>query len=190
MIIKSFNPYPELETERLILRQITDTDLDDLYLLLCDPEVAEYEYFRPVKSKQEAATFIDRYKIELRDQEEITWGIITKEPRRLIGTCCLGDFDDGARRAEIGYSITRDHWGRGYATEAVQAVISYGFDYMNLNRIEATITPGNDGSVKVLSKLSFKQEGIVRERDLIKGKLVDGIIMAILKKEYTILKDG
>jgi [ribosomal protein S5]-alanine N-acetyltransferase len=57
---------------------------------------------------------------------------------------------------------------------------------MNLNRIEATITPGNDGSVRVLKKLNFKQEGIVRERDFIKGKLEDGIIMALLKKDYRI----
>jgi len=63
-------------------------------------------------------------------------------------------------------------------------VLKYGFEVMNLNRIEATVTPGNDGSVKVLRKLNFTQEGIVRERDLIKGKLEDGIILSILRKEY------
>ena len=102
----------------------------------------------------------------------------------MIGTCCLGDFHEGARRAEIGYDIAQVEWGKGYATEALGGVIDFGFNVMNLNRIEATITPGNNASVRVLTKLNFIQEGIVRERDLIKGKLEDGIIMSILKRDY------
>lgn len=96
----------------------------------------------------------------------------------------MGDFDEGASRSEIGYDITRTEWCKGYATEALESVLNYGFNIMNLNRIEATVTPGNEGSIKVLRKLNFIQEGIVRERDLIKGKLEDGIIMSILKREY------
>ena len=184
MIIKNFNPFPELETERLYLRKITEKDLDDLYKLLSDPDVAKYEYFHPVKSDTETRRFIKRYETELMDLEEITWGLSLKESGRLIGTLCLGDFDDDARRAEIGYAVTKNFWGSGYATEAAEAVLKYGFEVMNLNRIEATVTPGNEGSLKVLRKLNFTLEGIVRERDLIKGKLEDGIIMSILRKEY------
>lgn len=185
MINKCFVPFPKLETERLILRQVEDKDVEQLYEILSDPEVAKYEYFYPVKSNVEVIKFIERYKKELEQNEEITWGIILKETNRLIGTCCLGDFDEGARRTEIGYDIIQAEWGKGYATEALEAVIDFGFDYMNLNRIEATITPGNNASVKVLRKLNFIQEGIVRERDLIKGKLEDGLIMSILKRDYT-----
>lgn len=185
MIDKPFSPFPILETTRLIMRRVDNEDLDQLYKLLSDPEVAKYDYFYPVKSTKEAIKFIERYKEELEDKEEITWGIVQKETNKLIGTCCLGDFEEGARRSEIGYSVIQSEWGKGYATEAIKAVIDFGFNNMNLNRIEATITPGNDASVKVLKKLNFKQEGIVRERDLIKGKLEDGIIMALLKKEYS-----
>lgn len=77
-------------------------------------------------------------------------------------------------------------WNKGYATEAIKAIVDFAFKTMNLNRIEAFITPGNDASVSVLRKVNFTQEGIVRERDLIKGKLEDGIIMAILKRDYMI----
>lgn len=184
MINRSFVPFPELETERLFLRQIEDSDMEQLYEILSDPEVAKFDYFYPIGSKEEAMKFIKRYKAELEENEEITWGIILKETNKLIGICCLGDFNEGASRAEIGYDITRTEWRKGYATEALESVIYYGFNTMDLNRIEATITPGNDGSVKVLRRLSFTQEGIVRERDLIKGKLEDGIIMSILKREY------
>ena len=186
MINKSCVPFPKLETERLILRQVNEKDVKQIYEILSNVEVAKYEYFYPVKSKEEAMEFIERYKQNLEDEEEITWGIILKETNKLIGTCCLGDFNVGARRAEIGYNIAQAEWNKGYATEALAAVIGFGFDNINLNRIEATITPGNNASVKVLKKLKFTQEGVVRERDLIKGKLEDGIIMAILKREYII----
>lgn len=184
MINKCFVPFPRLETERLILREVEEEDMEQLYEMLSDAEVAKFDYFYPVGSKAEAIKFIERYKNELKENEEITWGIILKETNKLIGTCCLGDFDEGARRAEIGYDIAQAKWGKGYATESLEAVINFGFNVMNLNRIEATITPGNNASVKVLQKLNFIQEGIVRERDLIKGKLQDGIIMSILKREY------
>lgn len=184
MINKSFSPFPALETERLILRQVINEDAEQLYEMLSDEEVAKFDYFYPIKSRAEAIKFIKRFKEELDDNEEITWGIILKRTNKLIGTCCLGDFEEAARRAEIGYDIIRTEWGNGYATEALKAVVDFGFTVMNLNRIEGTITPGNNASVKVLKKLNFIQEGIVRERDFIKGKLEDGIIMSILKRDY------
>ena len=186
MINKEFNPFPVLETTRLILKKVDTEHLDQLFELLSNPEVAKFDYFYPVTSIKEVTKFIDRYREEIENGEEITWAIVLKETNKLIGTCCLGDFDEYARRLEIGYSIIQSQWGNGYATEAVEVVIDYGFNNMNLNRIEATITPGNDSSVRVLKKLNFNREGIVRERDFIKGKLEDGIIMALLKKEYRI----
>ena len=176
--------FPNLESERLILRQVIKKDVEQLYEILSDAEVAKFDYFYPVTSKGEVMKFIDRYKQELEENEEITWGIILRKTNKLIGTCCIGDFNEGARRAEIGYDIAQVEWGKGYATEAIREVVDFGFNVMNLNRIEATITPGNIASVRVLRKLDFIQEGIVRERDLIKGKLEDGIIMAVLKRDY------
>jgi [ribosomal protein S5]-alanine N-acetyltransferase len=181
---KCFASFPRLETERLSLSQVQYKDSDQLYEILSDPEVAKFDYFYPVTSKAEVTKFIDRYNKEYEKNEEITWGINLKETDQLIGICCLGSFDEGARRAELGYDIAQAKWGRGYATEAIRAVVDFGFNCMNLNRIEATITPGNDASVQVLKKLNFIQEGIFRERDLIKGKLEDGILMSILKREY------
>ena len=184
MINKCFVLFPELETERLVLRQVIEEDLDQLYEMFRDPEVAKYDYFHPVSSKAETLKFLERFNQDLSANEEITWGLILKETNQLIGTCCLGEFNEGARRAEIGYDLTQKQWGKGYATEAVKAVIDFGFIRMNLNRIEATITPGNDASVQVLKKLNFTQEGILRKRDLLKGKLEDGIMMSLLRREY------
>lgn len=180
----NFEKFPILETERLILKQIKIDDVNDLYVIISDEEVARYEYFYPVKSVDEAGKFIKRYLEEFQDEDEITWGLYLKSTNRLIGTCCMGDFVKSAMRSEIGYSVARDMWNKGFATEAISKLLEYGFENIGLNRIEATITPGNEASVRVLEKLGFTQEGIVRERDLIKGKLEDGIIMSILKREY------
>lgn len=184
MIKQEFKPFPNLETERLLLRSIELTDVDDLFKILNDPDVAEHDYFYPVETKEQTLSFIERYQSEFDSNEEITWGIILKENQKLIGTCCFGNFDKGAERAEIGYALTKVQWGNGYATEAVNKILAYGFMNINLNRIEATITPGNDSSVRVLEKLGFQREGLVRQRDLIKGKLVDGIIMGILRSDF------
>jgi len=86
----------------------------------------------------------------------------------------------------IGYVLMRSEWNKGYATEVVKALVTFGFEMMNLNRIEAFVTPGNDASIRVLKKSGFLEEGIVRERDLIKGKLEDGVILAILRRDYDI----
>lgn len=172
----------EIQTNRLILREVNENDVDGIYKVFSDPEVAKYDWFSPIESKNDAEEFIKRYKEEFEAGEEITWGIELKDTKELIGICCLGDFDNDARRAEIGYDLAQDEWNKGYATEAIGEVVKFGLSEMNLNRIEAFITPGNDASVKVLEKLNFTKEGVVRERDLIKGKLEDGIIMAILQK--------
>lgn len=184
MIKLEFKPFPSLTTERLLLRAVDFNDVDDLFQVLSDPDVAEYDYFYPVETKEKASLFIERYQREIEGNEEITWGIVLKESQKLIGTCCLGNFDKGAERAEIGYAISKAHWGKGYATEAAKKILDYGFNKIKLNRIEATITPGNDSSVRVLEKLGFEREGLVRQRDLVKGKIVDGIIMGLLKSEY------
>lgn len=184
MLKIEFKPFPNIETDRLLLREVDFSDIDDLFKVLKDPDVAEYDYFYPVETKEKALAFIERYKRELEENEEITWGIILKESQKLIGTCCLGNFDKGAERAEIGYALAKAQWGKGYATEAAKNILAYGFNSIKLNRIEATITPGNDSSIRVLEKLGFQREGLVRQRDLIKGKLVDGIIMGLLKSEF------
>lgn len=181
---RNFEIYPQMETERLVLNEIKSEHAEDLSVLLSDEAVAKYEYFYPTQTLDQVHKFINHYAQERSEAEEITWGIFEKASNRLIGTCCLGDFCDDARRAEIGYAVVQSKWGKGYAIEALQAVLAYGFNVLDLNRIEGTITPGNDASIRVLEKLGFVREGHVRERDLIKGELVDGIIMGLLKKEF------
>lgn len=179
-----FSKFPIIDTDRIMLREINVGDVEAILKIYGDPKVAEYDWFEPFDTLEKAIKLVNHFNKEFEEQEEITWGIVRKEDKALIGYCCLGDFDDDARRSEIGYGLMSSEWNKGYATEVVKALTKFGFEALNLNRIEAFITPGNDASIRVLKKSGFLQEGIVRERDFIKGKLVDGVILAMLKREY------
>ncbi|MGV8983157.1 GNAT family N-acetyltransferase [Clostridium sp.] len=181
-----FNIFPELESERLKYRQISSADVEDIFKIYSDPEVAKYDWYKPIDTKDDALAIINRYGKEFQNKEELTWGVARKYDNKIIGYCCLGSFNDDSRRSEIGYGFNRDEWNKGYATEAIKVLVKFGFDIMNFNRIEATVTLGNDASVKALKKANFLQEGIVRERSIMKGKFEDDVILAIIRKDYSL----
>jgi ribosomal-protein-alanine N-acetyltransferase len=179
-----FYTFPELESERLIFREVTSADVEEIFKIYSDPGVAKYDWYIPITTKEDALFIINRYKREFQDKEEITWGVARKSDNKIIGYCNLGTFNDASLRCEIGYGFNRDEWNKGYATEAIRVLVKFGFEIMNFNRIEATVTLGNDASVKALKKANFIQEGIVRERTIMKGKFEDDVILAILRKDY------
>lgn len=179
-----FDVFPELESDRLIYREVNSEDVEEIFKIYSDPEVAKYDWFRPINTKNDALSIINRYKEEFKNKEEITWGVARKNDNKIIGYCNLGSFDDDSIRSEIGYGFIREEWNKGYATEAIKVLVKFGFEVMNFNRIEATVTLGNDASVKALKKANFIQEDIFRERTIMKGEFVDDVILAILKKDY------
>lgn len=182
--MKIIDEFPTIYGKRIKLDRIRIENAEELYDILSDPDVAEYDWFEPIDTLEKAEKFIKHYQGEFEDKEEITWGIFNKIDGKLVGICNLGDFVESSRRGEVGYDIKKSEWNKGYATEAIKMLVKFALCDMNLNRVEAFITPGNDGSVRVLEKCGFIREGLVRERDFMKGELVDGIIMAILKSDY------
>ncbi len=179
-----FDVFPELESERLIFREVNSEDVEDIFKIYSDPKVAKYDWYKPIATKDDALSIINRYKDEFQDREEITWGLVKKNDNKLIGYCCLGDFDDDSIKSEIGYGFNRNEWNKGYATETIKTLVKFGFEVMGLNRIEGIVTLGNDASVKALKKANFTKEGIVRERTIMKGQFVDDVILAIIKRDY------
>jgi ribosomal-protein-alanine N-acetyltransferase len=185
-----FDTFPELKSERLIFREVISADVEEIFKIYSNPEVAKYDWYRPIATKDDALSIINRYKRELENKEEITWGVARKSDNKIIGYCNLGTFNDESLRCEIGYGFNRDEWNKGYATEAIKVLVKFGFEIMNFNRIEATVTFGNDASVKALKKANFTQEGIVRERTIMKGKFEDDVILAILRKDYSLISNN
>lgn len=179
-----FDKFPQLESERLIYREVKLEDVEDIFKIYSDPEVAKYDWYEPINTKDRAISIINNYKDEFKNKEEITWGVARKDDNKIIGFCNLGDFDDDAIRSEIGYGFKRSEWNKGYATETIKTLVKFGFEVMCLNRVEAIVTLGNDASVKALKKANFVQEGISRERTFMKGEFVYDVILAIIKKDY------
>jgi [ribosomal protein S5]-alanine N-acetyltransferase len=104
-------------------------------------------------------------------------------PAELIGTVSLFALDLGNRRAEIGYALHRSAWGHGYAAEAVTGVVDHAFGELGLNRLEADIDPRNEASARLLDRLGFRREGLLRERWIVAGEVSDSALYGLLRSD-------
>lgn len=179
----SFSPFPKIETGRLLLRQIIKTDAAELLLLRSSEKVMQYIDKERTKTIPEAEELIKRIENDINNNEGITWGISLKQkPEKLIGTIGFWRIIKNHYRAEIGYMIHPDYWGKGLMKEAVQAVIDFGFSAIQLHSIEAHINPANRASAALLEKTGFVREAYFKEDFFFRGKFLDTAIYSLLKK--------
>jgi ribosomal-protein-alanine N-acetyltransferase len=106
----------------------------------------------------------------------------------MFGRIQLGGYNARDARADVGYAYNRLYWGKGYATEAAQAVLQFGFDTLKLHRVGAKVLPHNIGSIRVLEKLGFQREGILRQVHLLRGTHEDLLCYSILAPEWRELR--
>jgi ribosomal-protein-alanine N-acetyltransferase len=161
----AFNSFPVLDTPRLILRQVTKEDAKDVFSIFAHAQVTEYYDLDTFSHVEEA----DR------------WGITKKPNDRIIGTCGVTPRSNG--RGGLGYDLSRDYWRQGIMTEALNAIISFAFETMELNRLEALVMPGNLPSEQLLLKLGFTEEGILREYAFYKDRFHDLKSFSILRRD-------
>lgn len=179
----SFEP-TVLETARLTLRFMDERDVDALYAVYSDPLVARY-LSRPAQTERaQAEKMIANVLAGYADGSGVNFGVVRREDGTLIGNCMLFRFHDESRRAEIGYSMARAFWGQGYMNEALIALIDYAFGPLGLNRLEADIDPRNDNSAKSLTRLGFREEGVLRERWIVAGEKSDTAYYGLLAKDW------
>lgn len=177
-----FNPYPELETERLLLRRIDLTDDADLFLLRSDEKVLEFIGKEPAKDLKEVYDFIRIIDDGIHSNAAIMWGIAFKnEPGKLIGTICYWNIQKENYRAEMGYMLRPEYWRKGIMKEAIQKVVEYGFTTMKLHSIEARIHSENTASAAILESTGFIKEGYLKEEFFFQGKFHDTIIYSRLQ---------
>ncbi|MGO4530378.1 GNAT family N-acetyltransferase [Paenibacillus sp. 2TAF8] len=177
-----FNDLPVLETSRTILRKIEKNDVQDIYSYCSDPEVSKYTTWYPHMKIEDTENFID-FIIDKYNKSQISpWGIQDKTTGRIIGTCDFVGWDTNHHKAEIGYALSRDYWGQGYMTECVKKIIEFGFEKMDLVRIEARCIPANTGSSRVMEKSGMEFEGICRKQVFIKGKFKDLKMYSIINE--------
>jgi len=158
-----FDMFPQLETERLALREIGPGDAESLFAVLGDEEVTEFyddEVFRDVSQASEQ---IQAWAAGFRARRCVRWGIARRESAEIVGSCGYYGFHGRHKRAGLGYELAQPFWRQGIMTEALGAILAFGFERIGLNRVEAVVMPGNEGSVKLLEGLGFHQEGVLRE---------------------------
>ncbi|MBB6218003.1 ribosomal-protein-alanine N-acetyltransferase [Anaerosolibacter carboniphilus] len=187
MNAKGINEFPELETSRLLLRKITSEDAKVLLNYWSDEDVIRYMNIESLTKIEFIHEMIDLLNNLYDNRQAIRWGIINKENNHLIGTCGYNSgLDENEHTGEIGYEIGKEYWGKGFMQEALKSVIDYGFQTMDLNRIEALVMLENIASIELLKKLGFKEEGVLREHGFYKNSFWDEYCFSLLKREWMI----
>jgi RimJ/RimL family protein N-acetyltransferase len=175
---------PTIEAERIRLRPIEESDVEELYSIFSDPKVMRYWSRTPLESVDEALALLHEIQKSNQQRSILKWGVALKPTNNLVGTVTLFNLDLAQDRAEIGYAQAQAYWGHGYIHEALQALLTYAFEEMQLRRLEADVDPRNVASIKTLVRLGFEREGYLRERWHVGGETQDALFYGLLKRQW------
>ena len=173
----------ELNTQRLHLRRMEISDAHRLFNIWSDPDVTKFMNISSFTHEAEAKEIIELLEELAQAGEAIRFSMIELKSNEIIGTCGFNSIDFEHAKAEIGYDIAKAYWGKGYAPEGISALLHYGFETLELNRIEAKVEPANVNSIKVLQKFNFTFEGTLRQYEKSKGNFVDINMYSLLKTD-------
>ncbi|MEO5942245.1 MAG: GNAT family N-acetyltransferase [Ferruginibacter sp.] len=180
----NFNPFPEMRTERLLLRSLTMEDAPALFYLKSNKEILKYLDRAPQKNITESEIFLKDLFEQQAANTAVLWAIALKEkPAEMIGNIGYWRLIKEHHRAEIGYSLNNSFWKMGIMDEALKAVIAYGLKKMKLHSIEANINPDNLSSQLLLERNEFLREGYFKENYYYDGAFTDSAIYSLLNKK-------
>lgn len=174
--------FPELQTDRTVLRQFQKSDINYVYQGLSDPEIIRYyevSYTSLEHTKEQMQWFSSLEK----EGAGIWWAIWDKKEHRFLGAAGFNDMHKEHKKAEIGFWLLQENWGKGIIPEVVPKLLDYVFNTRKFHRIEAYVESENENSKKALSKLNFQFEGCMRESEYKNGKFIDVEIYAILNTD-------
>jgi RimJ/RimL family protein N-acetyltransferase len=172
-----------LSTARLTLRPLQAQDAAPLFAMYSDVEFMRYWSFPVMRRFEQAVDYLAHRMQGATADIELVWAIELSATHDVIGICSLFNVEMAAKRAEIGFGLQRPFWGHGYMSEAVRAVVECAFDVLQLRRIEAEIHPANEASARLLERLGFVREGLLRERWIVDGDISDSAIYGLLRTD-------
>ena len=180
-----FDTFPNLHTERLDLIEIKQDHLEDIFKLFGDSKVTQYYNVTTLTNVADGNKFIEWFQSRFAAKAGIRWGISLKGKRNIIGTIGFNNFSN-RHRANIGFDLQSAYWNKGYLTEVLKVVVEFGFKELEINRIEAEVMQGNTASEKVLAKIGFKNEGILRQWMYWNEKHFDMSMYSLLQSEFQV----
>ena len=175
----------KLETERLILRPIEETDVPALFPLINDPDVAGNLMSVPHPyPEEEYAPWIRNAREKMERREQFDMAIVLKETGLPIGSCGIMDISWEHMRGEMAYWLGQPYWRQGYMTEAVRRMAQFGFEELGFERMHARCFTQNAGSIQVLEKSGFKREGHIRRAVRKNDEFLDMFLYGLLREEF------
>ncbi len=183
MLTINFDPFPILETHRLILRRPAPGDVNEMFAMRSDPETMKYVPRPLAKSLEDAAAHLALIEGKINENAGINWAVTLRGDDRMVGLMGIYQIKPEDYRGEIGYMVLPEYNGKGVTTEAVSAIVKYGFEDLGLNSIEAIIDPENIASAKVLEKNRFSREAHLRQTLFYEGRFLDSVIYAKLASD-------
>jgi ribosomal-protein-alanine N-acetyltransferase len=175
---------PPLETDRLLLRKLTLSDAPSIFAYASNEDTTQFMLWNTHRSLADSEAFIAWTLQRYQNGEAGEWGIELKETGRLIGTIGFTSCNPGQRRAELGYILAPQYWGRGLMPEAAARVVEFAFDNMDMNRIESCHFLSNEKSGRVMQKIGMVCEGTALQRLFAKGRFWDARQYALLKEDW------
>ena len=176
---------PAIPTERLLLREVTSEDVPALFGVFGDPVVCRYRLRPALRDVAAAAALQADIARAFEAREQFQWGIAERATGTLVGTCTLHSLSEEHRRAEVGYTLARAAWGKGYVAEALPALLAFAFESLALHRLEANVDPRNERSIRVLEREGFEREGHLRERYHVEGEVQDALLYGLLRRDWS-----
>jgi RimJ/RimL family protein N-acetyltransferase len=175
---------PAIDAPRVRLRWLTEADVDAIFHIFSDERMMRYWSTPPMQDRAEAAELLARIRRQFGDKSGFQWGVERKDDGELLGTCTLFNFHRANMRAEVGYCLGSANWGKGYMGEALSALIDYAFGTLKLRRLEADVDPANANSLRILDRMGFQREGLLRERWNVGGEIQDSVFLGLLAREW------
>lgn len=184
MLQIKFQPFPNLESERLLFRQLTNDDTASVFQIRSNPERMKYIPRPILETEQQALEMIEMMNQKIADNTDINWAVCEKESGKFIGFMGFYRTQPENYRTEIGYMVSPEFDGKGYVTESVKTMLDFAFNQMGFHSVCAVIDPENVGSQKVLEKNGFRKEAHFIEDFLWNDKFIDSVHYGILKREF------
>jgi RimJ/RimL family protein N-acetyltransferase len=181
---------PQIDGSRVRLRAMRHGDVPAFFALQSDPVGMRYWSYPPLTDIEQAQALFERNRQAADAGDCIPWAVVLAQDDAMIGTCTLFAIDAAHRRAMLGYALDRAHWGRGYAQEALRLALGHAFGAMSLHRIEADIDPRNTGSTRLVERVGFTREGLLRERWFVGDDVQDSALYGLLARDYAATPTG
>ena len=175
---------PTLHTERLLLRPFADSDADELFALQSNAEVLRYWDAPPWTERSQVARFMTGCQTMADEGTGARVVLTRRSDGEFVGWCTFNGWNPDYRSASLGYCLTEAAWGRGYATEAARALLTWAFNSLDLNRVQSETDTRNVASARVLEKLGFVREGTLREDCIVNGDVSDSWVYGLLRRDW------